>query len=144
LNSKGIEIPTFGGSRRARVHRPLLAPTLAVLAVGLALGLSGCGSAPNGRSPAQLMGTVSASPCQPVQRQGDPPCPAVPGLRLEFRGRHRVVSVRSNAKGAYKVALAAGSYQVVVMAGFAHQPQTVQVRSGQHLTLNLVYDSGIR
>ncbi|MGH7876997.1 MAG: hypothetical protein ACRENM_04920 [Candidatus Dormibacteraceae bacterium] len=68
----------------------------------------------------------------------------MPGLRLEFRGRHRVVSVRSDANGVYKVELAAGTYQAVVMAGFAHQPQTVQVRSGQHLTLNLVYDSGIR
>lgn len=92
-----------------------------------------------------VSGTLTASPCRPVERIGDPPCPPVPNVRVDFTGSDsRTVSVSTDAGGRYLVSLPPGTYQVHVRSGFRSQPDRVSVAAGQSITVDLTFDSGIR
>jgi len=110
--------------------------------IGALLLLAGCAQQ-NPLLVGSVSGTVVASPCRPVERAGDPPCPAVGGVTVEF-GTARAVT---NAAGVYSVHLPPGTYPIKVKAGAWERPATpasVSVSAGAAIVLNLNYDSGIR
>jgi len=119
-----------------------------LIALTVAGVIAGCGSisgsGPGGAAaPASVSGTVVASPCRPVERAGDPPCPAVGGVTVEFGAAQAV----TNAAGVYSVHLPPGTYPIKVKAGAWERPATpasVSVSAGAAIVLNLNYDSGIR
>lgn len=114
------------------------------LVVLVAFGLAACGGV--GVTPAAqgtLIGKVVASPCRPVERVGDPPCPPVPGVTVEL-GR---VTAVTDATGTYRVTLPAGTYPIKIKAGARERPAnpaSVTVPAGSDQVLDLTYDSGIR
>ena len=104
-----------------------------------------CGPVPGGIGvqSGTVSGRVVASPCRPVERPGDPPCPPVPGVTVEFGTAIAV----TDSSGAYSIDLPAGTYPVKVKAGAWERPATpasVTVSAGTALVVNLTYDSGIR
>ena len=106
------------------------------------------GSATTSPQPAQatVTGTVRLAPCRPVERIGDPPCPPVPGVRVEFAsvagGPH--TGAVTDAAGSYSVRLAPGSYQTSVSRGLGRTSERVTVAAGELLQLDLSVDVGIR
>jgi hypothetical protein len=116
-----------------------------LIATALAAAIAGCGSVPTpgGGATANVSGTVVASPCRPVERAGDPPCPAVGNVTVEF-GSARAMT---NSSGVYALPLAPGTYQIRVKAGDWERPATpasVSLTAGAAIKLDLTYDSGIR
>ncbi len=112
----------------------------------LLLLLAACGgsAAPVTTAPATALvtGTVVAAPCRPVERPGDPPCPPVAGVLVDFGG----ATATTDAGGAYRLALPPGRYAIKVRAGGWERranPPTATVGPGTTV-LNLTYDSGIR
>ncbi len=109
----------------------------------LVLMLVACGSGSSPLSPtATVSGTVVAAPCRPVERQGDPPCPPVAGVTVEFGSATAV----TDASGSYHLALMPGTYAIKVKAGSWERPanpSSTTVPAGATV-LNLTYDSGIR
>lgn len=112
--------------------------------IGALLLLAGCAQQ-NPLLVGSVSGTVVASPCRPVERAGDPPCPPVPGVQVDFiDSQSHTMSARTGANGRYTISLQPGDYRAYVRAGFRSQPQPLTVVSGQTLELDLTYDSGIR
>lgn len=91
-----------------------------------------------------MTGTVTASPCRPVERVGASPCPGVSGIKVVFRGPGGSTTATSGAGGVYRVLLAPGTYEVEVQAGLVRKPFAVTLRRGESLRLDLSFDSGIR
>ncbi len=116
-----------------------------LLTVAAVLWLAGCANLPG--PDAHVHGRLSISPCRPVERPGDPPCPPAAGVRIVFDdGRGTVVASVTDASGGYSVSLPPGRYGVRVHAGMApNQPvERVTLAPGQDLKLDLSADSGIR
>lgn len=118
---------------------------LATLALASACGPYGLG--PPSPEPAVVEGVARFSPCRPVERPGDPPCPPAAGVRLEFvpaSGGSTVTTV-TDAQGGYGVDLPAGTYDARVGAGgIKPRPVRFTVAAGERRLLDLVFDSGIR
>jgi len=115
-----------------------------VLVVALS---AACGT--NASPPAQgtVTGTVVISPCRPVERAGDPPCPPRPGISVKFQptGGGSPVSTTTDAAGTYLVRLPAGDYQASASGGILPSPpRQVAVAAGATVVLDLTVDSGIR
>ena len=124
--------------------RPLL--LAAVLALSVA---TGCGSyrfGPPSPEPATVSGFVTLSPCRPVERPGDPPCPPAPRVTVDFvpTGGGSTVSATTDSGGAYSVSLAPGAYDARLRRGLDRGARRFTVAAGQRLTLDLTFDSGIR
>jgi hypothetical protein len=141
---------------RGRSARRELLRGLAGALVGLAWGRSeavalgdliGCDvTATSG-----ITGLVLIGPMCPVMR-ADEPCPDQPFaatlLIRDSQGR-QLCTVASGDDGRFQVALPAGSYEVVPLAGGASglpfaAPQWVTVAPGQYTAVTVAYDSGIR
>ena len=95
-----------------------------------------------------VAGMVVVSPCRPVERAGDPPCPPRPGVVVTFQpvaaGRASLTA-QTDASGHYSLTLPAGDYDVRAAAGIGGGRVTrVTVPAGGTVTLDLVVDSGIR
>jgi hypothetical protein len=127
------------------------------LALALAAGLTAC-APPGSRGPTadlvQVVGTVSAGPTCPVERQPpDPACSERPvaGANVSVRdadGRE-VASVVSGADGRFAVTLAPGTYRIVSspVQGLLGTPSPVDLSltaGEQPVTVDLSYDTGIR
>jgi hypothetical protein len=94
-----------------------------------------------------VTGTVVVSPCRPVERAGDPPCPPQPGIAVHFQptGGGSALSATTDSTGTYRVQLPAGDYQASAGGGIVPaQPKAVTVVAGGTVTLNFSVDSGIR
>ena len=118
--------------------KPLLLLTLVLAVACGAYGSPGEGT---------VTGTVVISPCRPVERAGDPPCPPRPGITVRFQpvSGGSAVSATTDASGTYRVRLAAGDYQASASGGIGPARTTpVTVSAGATVTLDLVVDSGIR
>jgi len=121
-------------------------PLLAAFALAGCL-LAACASPLQPPGQGAVTGTVTISPCRPVERAGDPPCPPRPGITVGFQpvGGGSTVTAVTDAGGTYLVRLAPGDYLVRAAGGIAPGPATpVTVIAGSTVTLNLVVDSGIR
>ena len=124
--------------------RPLLLAALLALSVASACGAYRFG--PPSPEPATVSGFVTLSPCRPVVRPGDPPCPPAPGVSVDFvpGGGGSTVSATTDSGGAYSVTLAPGTYEARLKRGLDRSGRRFTVAAGQHLTLDLTFDSGIR
>src|SRR5713226_9074304 len=123
----------------------------AVLVSVLVLLTAACGAYRYpGQSPAgtgTVSGQVTAVPCSPVEVP-DQPCAGRPvsGLEIDFSAGGTTVGARTDAKGAYSVELAAGTWKVSftkpmrILSG----PPAVTVEAGSGVVANYVVDSGIR
>jgi carboxypeptidase family protein len=116
-----------------------------------ALLVAACGTQ---QAPAQqptfgtVTGHVLGYPCAPVQRIGASPCAGRPAAHVEvdFRlGSASPVRGITNTDGAYAVQLAPGTYDVSVSAlRVLNGPKTVKVTAGKTVTVDFVFDTGIR
>ncbi len=134
--------------RRAALRRSFVSAIVSLLAVLL---VAACGGSPEVPLDSGLVGHVTIGPVCPVQREGVP-CPDRPyeaELSIRDGSGREVVSVRSDADGSYRLALAPGKYRVVPLSppGLPlprAEAVEVTVRAGSFVTLDISYDSGIR
>ena len=116
------------------------------LGISLVVTVLACGHGSAGTTTGSLSsvsGHVVASPCRPVERSGDPPCPPVAGVTVGFG----TITAVTDSTGTYVVNLPPGTYPIKIKAGNWERPATpasVTVKSGDTIILNLTYDSGIR
>ena len=121
------------------------------LATAAAAVLLACGSvgAASGTSRSGLYGTVRLSPAKPVCSVDTPCTKPLPDFPLVFsRDGRRVARVRTDARGRYRVTLAAGVYAVKTdrprAIGRGLEPTRVRVASGSFRHVDFSFDSGIR
>jgi hypothetical protein len=94
-----------------------------------------------------VSGQVLAVPCTPVE-PATPSCAGRPvaGLEIDFAAGGTTVVARTDAKGAYSVDLAPGSW-IVTLTGHwrvIKGPSTVTVAAGSSVVADFIVDSGIR
>jgi hypothetical protein len=128
------------------------AACLGLFAVG-SLVLAACGASAEVTTAAHpatgvVIGRVTASPTCPVERVGHP-CPPVPVVAdVQARAAEQVVgSTRSHADGTYRLRLAGGSYDLVVVTqnGFPRcMSRTLTVTANQTTRAAIPCDTGIR
>jgi len=114
-------------------------------------GLSvGCGSSrPGTGPPASLVtGRVAAGPVAPLARPGVPATRAVRGASVEaLRGNQVMATAYTNGVGRYELRLQPGTYLIRTQSDkylSRQASKTVTLSRGQRLTVNLVFDTGIR
>ncbi len=95
-----------------------------------------------------VQGTVTISPCRPVERPDDPPCPPAANVTLQFQGLDEpdsIVTTTTDANGWYEIELPEGTYQVTLRGSSINKtPQEVTVTAGETTTADLIFDTGIR
>jgi predicted small lipoprotein YifL len=128
------------------VKSAFLAPAAAVTAVLIAA----CGSQHPAAAPpaAVVTGTVSAGPVSPLARPGVPAAAIVRGATVEaLRGSQVAATTRTDQAGRYQFELQPGTYLIRALSGkylSKEKSQAVTLAHGQHVTVNLVFDTGIR
>lgn len=94
-----------------------------------------------------VQGTVLAWPCAPVEKAGNP-CPGLPAAHVDVTfstGGKPVRTVHSDAAGRYRVELPASVYDVSVPRNRPiRSGAVVTVVAGQDVSMDIVYDSGLR
>jgi carboxypeptidase family protein len=109
-----------------------------------------CGSQrPAAGPPASLVtGTVAAGPITPLARPGMPDTRAVPGLPVEaLRGNQVRATAHTDEAGRYELRLQPGTYLIRAQSDkylSRQASKTVTLSTGQKLTVNLTFDTGIR
>ena len=122
---------------------------LAFLTV-VAGSLMACGSQhPAAGPPASLItGTVAAGPIAPLARPGVPATRAVPGMTVEaLRAGQVRATASTDEAGRYELRLQPGTYLIRAQSDkylSRQASKTVTLPAGQKLTVNLVFDTGIR
>jgi hypothetical protein len=91
-----------------------------------------------------VRGVVSRGPTMPVCMVGTPCSKPAPGVKLTFVRGAVSRSTTSGADGSYRIALAPGTYRVLVAAKFGYAPRTVIVPSARVVVKNITIDTGIR
>jgi Carboxypeptidase regulatory-like domain len=117
---------------------------LAATALVFAVGASGASALAPGSG---LHGTVTRGPISPVCRAGVPCTAPAAKVELTFTRAGVVRATRTDAHGAYRLALAAGIYTVATSsAGFPSgpRPARVHVRTGHFDRIDFTIDTGIR
>jgi hypothetical protein len=121
--------------------------TVLIILTGLMVA---CGSyRPTAGPPASLVtGTVAAGPVAPLARPGVPATRAVRGATVEaLRGNHVMATAYTNGAGRYELKLQPGTYLIRTQSDkylSREANKTVTLSRGQKLTVNLVFDTGIR
>lgn len=122
---------------------------LIAVAVAAAL-LAGCAGDSQETLSTGLTGFVLRGPIQPVC-QVDEPCENEPfsATFAVYQGMDRVAQFRSDALGAFTVALAPGLYRIVPgpdapIIDPAGQAKDVEVGPAGYTTVELTFDTGIR
>jgi hypothetical protein len=118
-----------------------LTPLLALLL------LVGCAGPTQPPAQGTVTGIVSITPCFPVERPGQPPCPPRPGIAVDFQpvAGGTVQTTKTDPTGTYWIDLPAGDYDATVEAGIRREPpRRVTVLAGKTITVNFAVDSGIR
>jgi len=127
----------------------ILGARLTCLAVIMGL-IVACGSQRPGAGPAPslVVGKVAAGPVSPQARPGVPATRAVRGVTVEALHANQVMATaHTDEAGRYELRLQPGTYLIrsqsdKFLSGEASK--TVTVSKGQRLTVNLVFDTGIR
>jgi hypothetical protein len=114
--------------------KPILALVL------LALALPGVAVA----APSGLYGVVTRGPITPVCKVGRPCDAPAAGVVLSFSRAGIVRRVTTDARGHYRIALAAGTYAVAISRGGRLDPTRVTVRAGGFRHVDFDVDTGIR
>ena len=121
--------------------------TVLIIVAGLSVA---CGSyRPTAGPPASLVtGTVAAGPVAPLARPGVPATGAVRGATVEaLRGNQVMATAYTNQAGRYELKLQPGTYLIRTQSDkylSKEASKTVTLSRGQKLTVNLVFDTGIR
>jgi carboxypeptidase family protein len=127
----------------------ILGSRLAFLTVVAGLVVA-CGSQhPAAGPPASLVtGTVAAGPITPLARPGEPDTRAVPGMAVEaLRAGQVRATARTDGDGRYELRLQPGNYLIRARSDKYLSRQAskiVTLSRGQKLTVNLMFDTGIR
>jgi hypothetical protein len=109
-----------------------------------------CGSQQPAAAPptSTVTGTVTAGPISPLARPGQPTSAVVPGATVDaLSGSQVVASTRTDAAGRYEFRLQPGTYLIRAQSDKYLQKeksQTVTLSTGQKLTVDLAFDTGIR
>ncbi len=118
----------------------------------LSVLLAGCSS--GAQPPGILEGQVTIGPLTPVQKPGPPP-PVPPEVYqarkimvYDNSGKKLIQKIDIDNNGRYRVEVLPGTYVVDInRIGIDHSkdlPKTVEIKSGQTVTLNIDIDTGIR
>jgi hypothetical protein len=99
-----------------------------------------------------LSGTVTKGPFSPVVRRGQFEHPAgVAGAQIEITtaGGQAFGSVKTDSKGAFRVELPTGIYQIAMPSQYGAMftkdlPATIRIVDGQEKRLDIHLDTGIR
>jgi len=101
-----------------------------------------------GRPVSLVRGKVAAGPISPLARPGMPATRAVPGATVEaLRGTQVMAATRTGETGRYELRLQPGTYLIRARSGKYLSKETskaVTLTKGNRLTVNLVFDTGIR
>jgi hypothetical protein len=111
----------------------------------VAASCGGSSAGPTG----SVVGRVLSAPSCPVELVGSPcpPRPVVGAKVVASSGSHEVARTRSGSGGAFRLAVAPGTYLVTAtnVGGFASTAAaSVDVRPGGTASVTLTVDSGIR
>jgi hypothetical protein len=121
--------------------------TVLIILTGLIVA---CGSYRSQAGPpaSQVTGTVAAGPVAPLARPGVAATRAVRGATVEaLRGNHVMATAYTDEAGRYELKLQPGTYLIRTQSDKYLSKQaskTVTLSRGQKLTVNLVFDTGIR
>jgi hypothetical protein len=121
--------------------------TVLIILMGLIVA---CGShRPGAGPPASLVtGKVAAGPVAPLARPGVPATHAVRGATVEaLRGDQVMATAYTDEVGRYELRLQPGTYLIRTQSAkylSRQASKTVTLSRGQKLTVNLVFDTGIR
>ena len=121
--------------------------TVLIILTGLSVA---CGSyRPGTGPPASLVtGRVAAGPVAPLARPGVPATRAVRGATVEaLRGNQVMATAYTDEAGRYELRLQPGTYLIRTQTDkylSRQASKTVTLSRGQKLTVNLVFDTGIR
>jgi hypothetical protein len=116
----------------------------------IAVLLAACGSRQPAAAPATsvVRGTVSAGPVSPLARPGVPSAVVVRGTPVEaLSGSTVIAATRTDQAGRYEFRLQPGTYLIRARSDkylSKEKSETVTLSQGQRLTVNLVFDTGIR
>ena len=127
----------------------ILGSRLTVLMILTGLSVA-CGSyRPGTGPPASLVtGTVAAGPVAPLAQPGVPATHAVRGATVKaLRGNQVMATAYTNEAGRYELRLKPGTYLIRTQSDkylSRQASKTVTLSRGQKLTVNLVFDTGIR
>jgi hypothetical protein len=95
-----------------------------------------------------VTGTVSAGPVSPLARPGVPTAAVVRGTTVEaLSGSQVIATTRTDQAGRYEFELQPGTYLIRAQSDkyiSKEKSETVTLSQGQSLTVNLVFDTGIR
>jgi hypothetical protein len=132
------------------VQKPVIrSARLTVLIILTGLCVACGGSRPGtGPPPSLVTGTVAAGPAAPLARPGVPATRAVRGAAVQaLRGNQVMAIAYTNKAGRYELRLQPGSYLIRTQSDTylsREARKTVTLSRGQKLTVNLVFDTGIR
>ena len=121
--------------------------TVLIILTGLSVG---CGSYRPGTSPpaSLVTGRVAAGPVAPLAQPGVPATRAVRGATVEaLRGNQVMATAYTDEAGRYELRLQPGTYLIRTQTDkylSRQASKTVTLSRGQKLTVNLVFDTGIR
>jgi type 1 fimbria pilin len=126
----------------------------ALLLVALLAACQGSGAAPVKSGPdgaGVLTGRVTRGPTAAVTRPGAVDSAAAAGVEIRIRGRDGtpVSTVRTDARGVYRVTLPPGTYEIVIgpLTGIEFTkdlPATVTIVRDRETTLDVRIDTGVR
>ena len=118
---------------------------LIVLAIAVAL-VAACGEAAGGPAETTLVkGSVVLSPATPVCQLGTSCSKPLPGFKLFFSRRGKVVSrATTDTHARYSVRLAPGRYAVTTARRGILTPSRVRIPASPRATVNFSFDAGIR
>jgi len=111
--------------------------------------LVACGSQRPGAGPpaALVTGMVAAGPISPGAWPSVPTTRVVPGATVEaLRGNQVIATAYTDEAGRYELRLQPGTYVIRALSDkflSREKRKTVTLSSGQKLTVNLVFDTGI-
>jgi hypothetical protein len=112
--------------------------------------IAACGSQhPAAAPPASAVaGIVTAGPVSPLARPGVPTAALVRGATVEaLLGTQVVATTRTDKAGRYEFELQPGTYLIRALSDkylSKIKSEKVTLAQGKHLTVNLVFDTGIR
>ena len=117
----------------------------ALLVVGIASVLLVPAASAGAVSTSGLRGLVLKGPTKPVCMAGMPCSAPAPGVVITFTRRASRRSVKTDANGRYRIALAPGTWTISIAgARFGYRPATAVVPRGRIGVRNIEIDTGIR
>jgi hypothetical protein len=91
-----------------------------------------------------LHGSVTVGPTTPVCRAGTPCSKPASGIVLTFRRAGKVLAVKTDPAGRYRVRLAPGSWRVQASIGMRLLPVVILVPRAAKAHRDFAIDTGIR